>query len=349
MTIDVAINGFGRIGRQVFRILHDDDATSSEVVAVNDLGNAEALVHLLKYDSTHGRFDADVEARGRQPGRRRPRQRSSIYNERDPLGAALERPRQPVRRSSRPASSVTRAQLEQHIAAGATQGAPHGPAEGPEVDALVVLGVNDDVAQARAQARLATPRARRTVWRRWRRCSTRQVRDPVKGLMNTIHAYTNDQRILDLEHKDLRRARSAATNIIPTTTGAARAVGKVLPVLGRQARRLRRPRAGAGRLDSRPDGDPLARGHGRGGQRGLMKEAAEGPMEGHHPLQRGADRLERHHRRPALQHLRRAAHDGDGLARSRSAAGTTTSGATRPAASTSSRRWPRSPVALRGS
>ncbi len=272
MTIDVAINGFGRIGRQVFRIMH---ARRDEfrVVAINDLGKPEALAHLLKYDSTHGKFDGDValvDGKIEVEGWSVP-----IYNQRDP--AVL-----PWNDLGNPyvieATGVfrQRAQLEKHLAAGASKVLLTVPPK-DEVDALIVLGVNDDtlkpehkiVSNASCTTNCLAPMAK----------VIHQAFGIEKGLMNTIHGYTNGQRILDLEHKDLRRARTAATNIIPTTTGAARAVGKVLPELN-------------GKMDGFavrvpvPDGSMVdltaivSRDVTVDEVNAVMKEAAEGPLKG---------------------------------------------------------------------
>ncbi len=222
MSIRVAINGFGRIGRQVFRILHAR-RDQFEVVAVNDLGKPEALAHLLKYDTTHGRFDGDValvDGKIVVDGWQVP-----VLCERDPanlpwsgMGAPLIVEATGVFRQ--------RAQLEKHLQAGGSKVLLTVPPK-DEIDALVVLGVNDDelkpehklVSNASCTTNCLAPVAK----------VLHEAFGIEKGLMNTIHGYTNDQRILDLEHKDLRRARTAAMNIIPTTTGAARAVGKVMP------------------------------------------------------------------------------------------------------------------------
>jgi glyceraldehyde 3-phosphate dehydrogenase len=272
MTIRVAINGFGRIGRQVFRILHARRDTF-EVVAVNDLGRPEALAHLLKYDSTHGRFDGSlalVDGRIEVEGWSVP-----ILGERDPAALPWKDLGHPLVVES---TGVFRhrAQLGKHLDAGAAKVLLTVPPK-DAVDALVVLGVNDEVLEP--THRLVSNAS----------CTTNCLAPLAKvlhetfgidhGLMSTIHGYTNDQRILDLEHKDLRRARSAAVNIIPTTTGAARAVGKVLPAL-------------AGKLDGFavrvpvPDGSLvdltaiLAREATVEEVNGAMRAAAEGPLQG---------------------------------------------------------------------
>jgi len=272
MTIRVAINGFGRIGRQVFRILHAR-RDQFEVVAVNDLGKAEALAHLLKYDSTHGRFDGEVGlADGKivVDGWKVP-----VLSERDPANLPWKSMGAPLVVESTGVFR-TREQIEKHLAAGGAKVLLTVPPK-DEIDALIVLGVNDDklkpehklVSNASCTTNCLAPVAK----------VLHQAFGIEQGLMNTIHGYTNDQRILDLEHKDLRRARTAALNIIPTTTGAARAVGKVLPEL-------------AGKLDGFavrvpvPDGSMvdltarLARDVTVAEVNAAMKAAADGPMKG---------------------------------------------------------------------
>ncbi len=224
MRTPIAINGFGRIGRQVFRLLHAQ-RDQFQIVAVNDLGSAEALLHLLRYDSTHGRFDGDVSLDDGAfvlEGERIP-----VHSERDPANLPWAALGNPIVVES---TGVFRhrAQREKHLAAGAAKVLLTVPPK-DEIDALVVLGVNDDV--LKPEHKLVSNAS----------CTTNCLAPMAKvlhdsfgidhGLMNTIHAFTNDQRILDLEHSDLRRARTASQNIIPTTTGAARAVGKVLPAL----------------------------------------------------------------------------------------------------------------------
>jgi glyceraldehyde 3-phosphate dehydrogenase len=220
--LSIGINGFGRIGRLVFRAAVAQGGI--EVKAINDLTDAETLAHLLKYDSTHGRFDGEVEADDDNlivNG-----QRIRIIAERDPaklpwgeLGADL------VLESTGIFSE--RAQAEAHIQAGAKKVVISQPAKGE--DLTVVLGVNDDqiepnhtiLSNASCTTNCLAPMAK----------VLHENFGIVKGMMNTIHSYTNDQRILDFPHKDLRRARSAGVSMIPTTTGAAVAVGKVLPAL----------------------------------------------------------------------------------------------------------------------
>jgi len=220
--LPIGINGFGRIGRLVFRAAVAQGGI--EVKAINDLTDSQTLAHLLKYDSTHGRFDGEVEADGDNlivDG-----QRIRIIAERDPaklpwgeMGADL------VLESTGIFSE--RVQAEAHVQAGAKKVVISQPAKGE--DLTVVLGVNDDqiepghtiLSNASCTTNCLAPMAK----------VLHENFGIVKGMMNTIHSYTNDQRILDFPHKDLRRARSAAVSMIPTTTGAAVAVGKVLPAL----------------------------------------------------------------------------------------------------------------------
>jgi glyceraldehyde 3-phosphate dehydrogenase len=198
---------------------------SLEVVAVNDVGAPETSVHLLKYDSTHGRYPGEARLEGKTlvaDGRR-----VEMLQEKDPaklpwkaLGVSLVVEGTGV--------FTSREQCSLHLAAGAQKVLLTAPPK-DELDALVVLGVNDAtlepehklVSNASCTTNCLAPMAK----------VLHETFGIVRGFMNTVHAYTNDQRILDLPHKDLRRARSAAANIIPTTTGAARAVGKVIPAL----------------------------------------------------------------------------------------------------------------------
>jgi glyceraldehyde 3-phosphate dehydrogenase len=223
MAIQIAINGFGRIGRNVFRILHG--RTDMEVVAINDLTSPDVLAHLLEYDSVLGRFGAKVKA-GKDSitvdGKK-----ILITAQKDP--AALPHKANKIDFAIE-ATGVfaSRADCQKHIDAGAKKVLLTVPPK-DEIDAMIVMGVNQEtlkpehkiISNASCTTNCLAPLAK--------------VLDDAfgieKGLMTTVHAYTNDQRILDLPHKDLRRARAAALNIIPTSTGAARAVGKVLPHL----------------------------------------------------------------------------------------------------------------------
>ncbi len=223
--INIAINGFGRIGRLTYRALLNKD--NINVVAINDLTDAQTLAHLLKYDSVHGRFPGEVKAEGDSiivNG-----QKIKIYAEKDPanlpwkaLGVEVVIESTGVFR--------TREKMMKHIEAGAQKVILSVPSDNPDdVDATIVLGVNEHlltkdlqlVSNASCTTNCLAPIAK-------------VLNDNfgiVKGLMNTVHSYTNDQIILDAPHKDLRRARSAAVSIIPTKTGAAKAIGLVIPEL----------------------------------------------------------------------------------------------------------------------
>lgn len=221
----VAINGFGRIGRNVFRIIASRPESDIEVVAINDLSDDDILAYLLEYDSVMGRFGQEVSvADGVMTVGEHEIQ---MLMERDPsqlpweeLGVDVVIEATGVFRD--------RAALEQHLEAGAKRVILTVPAK-DEIDETVVLGVNDEVLGADD---LLVSNAS---------CTTNCLAPLAKvlddefgiksGVMTTVHAYTNDQRLADVPHADLRRSRAATENIIPTTTGAAKAVGKVLPEL----------------------------------------------------------------------------------------------------------------------
>jgi glyceraldehyde 3-phosphate dehydrogenase len=223
MALKIGINGFGRIGRNFFRASHGDPRL--EIVAVNDLSDAKTLAHLLKYDSVLGRFGAKVEAKGDSivvDGRE-----IRVLASKDP--AALPWGDMGVEVAVESTGHFTdRAGASMHLAAGAKRVLISAPAKDP--DATFVLGVNEkefDPAKHRIISNAS--------------CTTNCLAPLAKvlmesfgierGFMTTIHSYTNDQRILDLPHSDLRRARAAALSMIPTTTGAAKAVSLVLPQL----------------------------------------------------------------------------------------------------------------------
>ena len=220
--LPVGINGSGRIGRLVFRAAVAQGGI--DIKAINDLTDAKTLAHLLKYDSTHGRFNGEVDVDG-----------DSLLVNGKPIRIIAERDPAKLPWGEVGAEAVLestglfseREQAEAHIKAGAKKVVISQPAKGE--DLTVVLGVNDDqlkpehtiLSNASCTTNCLAPMAK----------VLQENFGIVKGMMNTIHSYTNDQRILDLPHKDLRRARSAAVSMIPTTTGAAAAVGKVLPEL----------------------------------------------------------------------------------------------------------------------
>ena len=223
MTIRAGINGFGRIGRSVFRIL--SDRRDVEVVAVNDLYDNEHLAYLLKYDTVMRVFEKEVSADAEAmyvDGRK-----VVMTAEKDPakipwadLGVEIV--------VEATGALLTREKLERHLTAGAKRVILTVPPK-DEIDAMIVVGVNDHTLAA--DDRLVSNAS----------CTTNCLAPLAlvlddefgieEGFMTTVHAYTNDQRLADVPHKDLRRSRAAAENIIPTTTGAARAVGKVLPKL----------------------------------------------------------------------------------------------------------------------
>ncbi len=223
MAIKVAINGFGRIGRLVFKAMRNDRGI--DVVAINDITDAPTLAHLLKYDSVHGRYPAAVHAEGDYlvTGDEKVR----IFAEKDPSKLPWKELKVDIVIEST-GIFTNREKMGLHLEAGAKRVLLTAPAKG-ELDNTVVMGVNDHT--LKPEHKLVSNAS----------CTTNCLAPVAKvlhesfgikrGWMTTIHAYTNDQRILDLPHKDLRRARAAAANIIPTTTGAAKAVGLVIPAL----------------------------------------------------------------------------------------------------------------------
>ena len=219
----VAINGFGRIGRSVFRIINE--RSDVEVVAINDLSEREALVYLLKYDTVMGRFHDKAELT--DDILKTSNHTVTLLSGADPaqlpwddMGVDIVVEATGVFRQKE--------QLESHLSAGASRVVLTVPAK-DEIDYTVVIGVNDD--DLKPEHKIISNAS----------CTTNCLAPMAKilndafgietGVINTIHAYTNDQRLADVPHKDWRRSRAAAENVIPTTTGAARAVGKVLPEL----------------------------------------------------------------------------------------------------------------------
>ena len=219
----VAINGFGRIGRSVFRILNTRDDV--DVVAINDIFDKEALVYLLKYDTVMGRFPDDVNLDG--DTLMTSQQKVKLIGERVPADLPWDSMGVDVVIESTGIFRM-REQLEAHLSAGAKRVVLTVPAK-DEIDYTVVLGVNHD--GLKPEHRIVSNAS----------CTTNCLAPMAKvlheafgielGVINTVHAYTNDQRLADVPHSDWRRSRAAAENVIPTTTGAARAVGKVLPEL----------------------------------------------------------------------------------------------------------------------
>jgi glyceraldehyde 3-phosphate dehydrogenase len=223
MALRVAINGFGRIGRNFFRT--SKGVADFEIVAINDLTDAPTLAHLLKYDSVHGIFGADVKAKD-----------SSLFVDGKEIRISAETAPEKLPWKDLKVDVVIestgrftdRAGAEKHIAAGAQWVLISAPAKDPDI--TVCLGINDEgldpakhkiISNASCTTNCLAPIAK----------VLHKEFGIVRGLMTTIHSYTNDQRILDLPHKDLRRARAAAVSMIPSTTGAAKAIGLVLPEL----------------------------------------------------------------------------------------------------------------------
>ena len=193
-------------------------------MAANDIGDTKTMAHLLKHDSVLGNLDVPVEAGDDSITRRRPRDQVPLRAR--PRQPAVGRSRRRRRRSSRPASSPSATDAEKHLQAGAKKVVISAPATDP--DLTIVLGVNDReydpeqhniVSNASCTTNCVAPVAK----------VLHEAYGIERGFMTTIHAYTNDQQTLDLPHKDLRRARAAAINLIPTSTGAARAIGSCCP------------------------------------------------------------------------------------------------------------------------
>jgi glyceraldehyde 3-phosphate dehydrogenase len=237
MTTKVGINGFGRIGRQVLKAILDYHSDTLEVVAFNDIGDLNTMAHLLKYDSNYGRFDRQVEVE--EDGLLVDGKKVKAFKETDPanipwgdLGVEIVIESTGLFTIKKDGVNKKGKQVkgaENHITSGgAKKVIITAPAEGEDI--TIVLGVNEDkydpanhhvVSNASCTTNCLAP-------------AIKVIHDHfkvVRGFMTTIHAYTNDQKILDLPHSDLRRARAAAMNIIPTTTGAARALKLVIPDL----------------------------------------------------------------------------------------------------------------------
>jgi glyceraldehyde 3-phosphate dehydrogenase len=273
MSIRVAINGFGRIGRNVLRSAKQSGAGDIEFVAVNDLTDTATLAHLLRYDSVHGAYPGSVE----------PRENSllvdgeeiRVLSERDPaalgwgdLGVDIV-----IESTGR---FTNREDAAKHLEAGARKVIISAPAK--DEDLTVVLGVNEEAYDPSAHHVISNAS-----------CTTNCLAPVVKvlhdsfgfrrGQMTTVHSYTNDQSILDLPHKDLRRARAAAVSIIPTTTGAAKATGLVLPeVKGRiDGMAMRVPTPNVSIVDLTCE---LEREASRDEVNGALREAAEGRLKG---------------------------------------------------------------------
>ena len=273
MAVKVAINGFGRIGRNAFKVAVEKYAEKMEIVAINDLTDAKTLAHLLEFDSLFGRFNGTVEVKedalvvnGKE---------IKIFAERDPanlpwkdLGVEIVIESTGIFRSRETAGK--------HIEAGAKKVIISAPAKNEDI--TIVMGVNEDkydpanhhiISNASCTTNCLAPFAK----------VINEKFGINKGLMTTVHSYTNDQRILDLPHSDLRRARAAAESIIPTTTGAAKAVALVLPELKGKLNgfAMRVPTPTVSVVDLVVE---LAKPATVEEINAALKEAAEGPMKG---------------------------------------------------------------------
>ena len=271
MAVKVGINGFGRIGRHVFKVA--SQRKDIEIVALNDLTDAKTLAHLLKYDSIYGKYSKPVSVEGDSivvDGKK-----IKVLSERDPKNLPWKEMGVDIVIES---TGVFRKkeQVMWHVEAGAKKVILTVPAK-DKVDNTIVLGVNNDdlksedivVSNASCTTNCLAPLAK----------VLNDNSGIVEGLMTTVHAYTNDQNILDLPHKDLRRARAAALSIIPTTTGAAKAVGLVIPELDGKLNgiAMRVPVCTGSIVDLvvKLDKDPSVE-----EVNAAMKKAAQGPMKG---------------------------------------------------------------------
>jgi len=271
MAVKVGINGFGRIGRNFFRAAYKDP--SVEIVAVNDITDAKTLAHLLQYDSIHGRFEATVSAK----------ENSIVVAGKEVQVLAVKDPAElpwgklGVEIVIESTGKFTdRDGCEKHLKAGARRVIVSAPAKGE--DATIVMGVNEKTFDP-AKHRILSNAS----------CTTNCLAPVAKvlldtfgierGLMTTIHAYTNDQKILDLPHKDLRRARAAAMSMIPTTTGAAKAVSLVIPELKGKldGMAIRVPTPNVSVVDLTAE---LSKAATAEEINAAMKKAAEGPLKG---------------------------------------------------------------------
>ena len=274
MAIKVAINGYGRIGRNILRALYEGKHGSEiKVVAINDLGDANTNVHLTRFDTVHGRFHGDVHVDG-----------DSMVVNGDRIRVVAQRDPSKLPWAELGADFVlectglftSKAKASAHIAAGAKKVVISAPG-GDDVDATIVYGVNHNVLKS---SHTVISNASCTT-----NCLAPLVKvlhdkvGVVAGVMNTIHSYTNDQRLLDLPHSDLRRARAAALSIIPTSTGAAKAIGLVLPELKGKLDgiSLRVPTPNVSIVDFVAE---VATNTTREEVNAAMKKAADGPLRG---------------------------------------------------------------------
>ncbi len=271
MSVKVGINGFGRIGRNFFRTC--TSFSNIEIVAINDLTDAATLAHLLKYDSVHGIFNADVKAKDNSlfvNGRE-----IKVTAIKDPLGLPWKDYGADVVLEST-GLFTDRATAGKHLDAGAGWVIISAPAKDPDV--TLCMGVNENTLDKSKHKIISNASCTTNCLAPVAKVLNNEF-GIIRGLMTTIHSYTNDQRILDLPHKDLRRARAAALNMIPTTTGAAKAVGLVLPELKGKldgmAIRVPTPNVSVVDLVAELSKDAAA-----ADINNALKKAAEGPMKG---------------------------------------------------------------------
>ena len=304
MTVRVGINGFGRIGRNFYRAALASGA-DIEVVAVNDLTSNASLANLLKYDSILGRLPGDVVASETDisvDGKS-----IKVFEERNPadlpwgdVGADI------VVESTGIFTDATKAKA--HIDGGAKKVIISAPAKNE--DLTVVLGVNDSLYDPAVHHIISNASCTTNCLGPMAKALNDSV-GIVKGLMTTIHAYTQDQNLQDGPHSDPRRARAAALNMVPTSTGAAKAIGLVLPELKGKldgfAIRVPVPTGSATDLTFQAGRETSAE-----EINAAVKAAAEGAAQGLPEVQRGAARVDRHRHRPGLLHLRRTADQGVG-------------------------------------
>jgi glyceraldehyde 3-phosphate dehydrogenase len=271
MPVRIAINGFGRIGRVFFRKCKG--FRDIEIVAINDITDAPTLAHLLKYDSVHGTFDSEVKAGENS---------LSVDGKQIRILAELAPEKLPWKELNvdivieSTGRFTDKGPASKHLEAGAKWVIVSAPSKDPDI--TVCLGVNEEKLDPSAHKIISNAS-----------CTTnclapvaKVINDEfgiLRGLMTTIHSYTNDQRILDLPHKDLRRARAAALSMIPTTTGAAKAVGLVLPELKGKldGMSMRVPTPNVSVVDLTAE---LAKDATAAGINAALKKAAEGPMKG---------------------------------------------------------------------
>ena len=303
MAVKVGINGFGRIGRNVFRASQNNK--DIEIVAINDLTDTKTLAHLLKWDSTFGEFPHDVKAG----------EGKLIVNGKEIAVAAKKDPAELPWKDLKvdivlecTGLFLDKASAGKHITAGAKKVLISAPAKDP--DATFVIGVNEHTYDPAKHHIISNASCTTNCLAPF----TKVVHENfgiVHGLMNTIHSYTNDQKLLDLPHKDLRRARAACVSIIPTSTGAAKAVSLVLPELKGKLDGMSTPRAHAGCFG----GGRRVRGfeedyQGRGQCR--IQVRCRRQAQGHPAVRGSAARLHRLQGQPALLNRGRGAHQRHG-------------------------------------